>query len=70
MIGKCSRSCGLLGFPNWLERELNRKRGDETRLSARAVDVLDRRGAGSFEPESWSTLLTTRRVAVIGVSRF
>jgi hypothetical protein len=52
------------------EGKLYRERGDETRLSGWAVDVLDRRGAGSFEPESWSTLLTTRRVAVIGVSRF
>jgi hypothetical protein len=46
------------------------KRGDEARLSAWIVDVVDWPGAGSFEPESWSTLLTTHRVAVIGVSRF
>ena len=46
------------------------KRGDEARLSAWIVDVVDWPGAGSFEPESWSTLLTTRRVAAIGVSRF
>jgi transposase len=47
-----------------------RKRGDEARLSAWIVDVVDRLGAGSFEPKLWSTLMTTRRVAVIGVSRF
>jgi hypothetical protein len=52
------------------EGKLYRKRGDETRLSGWAVDVVDRLGAGSFEPELWSTLVTTRRVAVIGVSRF
>jgi hypothetical protein len=52
------------------EGKLYRKRGDETRLSGWAVDVVDRLGAGSFEPESWSTSLTTRRVAAIGVSRF
>jgi hypothetical protein len=51
-------------------RLVESKRGDGTRLSARAVDVVDRLGAGSFEPELWSTLVTTRRVAVIGVSRF
>ena len=43
----------------------DRKRGDETRLPARLLNVLCRFGAGSFELTLWPTLVTTRRVAGI-----
>lgn len=42
-----------------------RKRGEEARLSVWAVTVLGRRGAGSFKPTLWSTLMTTRRATGI-----
>ena len=43
------------------EGELLCKRSDEARLPGRAVNMLGRPGAGSFEPTLWSTLMTTRR---------
>lgn len=47
-----------------------RKRGDEARLRAWAVNMLGLPGAGSFGPTLWSTLMTTRRVAGIAGLRF
>jgi hypothetical protein len=69
-IGQASLAEALLPAGVGSNRRLERKRGDETRLSVRLVDVLDRPGSVSFELKLWSTLMTTRRVAVIGVSRF
>jgi transposase len=54
----------------WWFRRFVRKRGVEARLPSRAMDVLGRPGAGSFEPTSWSTLMTTRRLAGIAALRF
>ena len=45
---------------------IDRKRGDEARLPARAADMLGRPGAWSFGPTSWSTSVMTRRTAGIG----
>ena len=52
-------SAGLAGKRQELER-VERKRGEEARLPARAVNMLGRLGAGSFEPTLWSTSMTVR----------
>jgi IS5 family transposase len=48
-----------------LRMQIERKRSEEARLPARAVNMLGRPGAGSFEPTLWSTSMTTRRAAGI-----
>lgn len=47
-------------------RPVHRKRGDETRLSGRVVNVLGLAEARSFGPTLWLTLAMTRRKAAIG----
>lgn len=47
-----------------------RKRGVTALLPARVTDVLGRLGAEGFELSIWTTLLTTRRMAVFAGSRF